>query len=232
MYGWRKMTMYTKKRDFVKFWYSLAGILTVAPSTEVVFNQYRDCNDQVDLPDGATIRTMNLRRYMAEATENASILVVGEAAGPWGCRFSGVPFTGERQLLDPSFPIHGERSSKTNPDHTTKVTPPFISPSAKIFWEVMLPYYGRFLLWDAFPFHSHKPQNFLTVRNPTKSEVSIFGEALRLIKSYMKPINIVSVGKKAFEELDSLGEHSIYVRHPSQGGKAKFTSGMQNIFED
>ena len=202
------------------------------PSTNIVFNQYRDNNDQVDLPNAATIRTMNLRCYMAEATETASILVVGEAAGPWGCRFSGVPFTGERQLLDPSFPIHGERSSKTNLDLPTKINPPFISISAKIFWGVMLPYYGRFLLWDAFPFHSHKPQDFLTVRNPTKSEVSIFGEALQLIKAYMKPINIVTVGKRAFEELDSLGEHSIYVRHPSQGGKAEFISGMQNIFED
>lgn len=214
------------------FWHSLAGILTALPSTNIVFNQYRDCNDQVGLPDAATIRTMNLRRYMEKATETASILVVGEAAGPWGCRFSGVPFTGERQLLDPLFPIHGKRSSKTNPDRPTKVTPPFISMSSKIFWGVMIPYNSRFLLWDAFPFHPHKPQDFLTVRNPTKREVSQFGEALRLIKVYIKPIKIVAVGKKAFEELDALGEHSTYVRHPSQGGKADFTSGMQNIFKD
>jgi len=205
-------------------------ILILVPSTNIVFNQYCNINEQVDLSNAATIRRMNLKNYMTEATRTASILVVGEAAGPWGCRFSGVPFTGERQLLDPSFPIHGERSSKTNLDHPTKVTPPFISMSAKIFWGVMLPYYGRFLLWDAFPFHPHKPQDFLTVRNPTKSEVSQFGEVLRLIKAYIKPINIVAVGKKAFEELDYLGEPSIYVRHPSQGGKAEFTSGMKNIF--
>jgi len=219
-------------RDFTTFWHSLAEILTAVPSTNIVFNQYRDNNDQVDLPNAAIIRIVNLQRYLAEATETASILVVGEAAGPWGCRFSRVPFTGERQLLDPSFPIHGERSSKTNPNHAPKVTPPFISRSAKIFWGVMLPYYGRFLLWDAFPFHSHKPQDFLTVRNPTKSEVSKFEEAIQLIKAYMKPINIVAVGKKAFKELNALGEHSTYIRHPSQGGKAEFISGMKKIFED
>lgn len=230
--GLGKMTMNTKSRDFATFWDSLAAILTTAPSTNIVFNQYRDRNDQVDLPDAATIRTGNLRRYLAEATETASILVVGEAAGPWGCRFSGVPFTGERQLLDPSFPLHGERSSKTNPDRPIKVAPPFISKSAVTFWGVMLPFQGRFLLWDAFPLHPHKPHDALTVRNPTRKEVSQFGEALRLIEAYMKPTKIVAVGKKAFKEFDALGEHSTYVRHPAMGGKEEFTSGMQNIFKD
>lgn len=221
-----------KRRDFMIFWRSLKAILTKAPSTNTVFNQYRDRNKDFDVPRAATIRIENLRRYMAEATKTASILVVGEAAGPWGCRFSGVPFTGEKQLLDPSFPLHGECSSKTKPARPTKYAPPFISESAKTFWGVMLPYYGRFLVWDAFPLHPCNPRDALTVRNPSKSEVAQFGEALRLIKAYMKPTHIVAVGKKAFEELSSLGEASIYVRHPSRGGKEKFTSGIQDIFYD
>jgi len=72
--------MNTNNRDFETFWRSLEAILTAAPSTNTIFNQYRDRNDQVDVPDAATIRTENLRRYMAEATQTASILVVGEAA--------------------------------------------------------------------------------------------------------------------------------------------------------
>jgi uracil-DNA glycosylase len=105
--------MNTKGRDFATLWQNLEAILTAEPTTNTIFNQYRDSNDQVDVQDAAAIRTKNLRRYVAEATETASILVVGEAAGPWGCRFSGVPFTGEKQLLDPTFPLRGERSSKT-----------------------------------------------------------------------------------------------------------------------
>ena len=218
----KEMIMYTKNHDFDKFWHSLEGILAAVPSTDIVFNQYRDYDDQIDLPIAATIRMRNLQRYLAEATKTASILVVGESAGPWGSRFSGIPFTGERQLLDPSFPFHGERSSKDNPDLPSRYTPPFISGSAKIFWEVMLPYYDRFLIWDAFPFYPHC--------KPTKGEVSQFGEALQLIKAYIKPKKIVAVGMKASEELDSLGEDSTCVRHPAQGGKIKFTLGMQKIF--
>jgi hypothetical protein len=221
-----------KSCDFKAFWRSLQAILTAAPSTNMIFNQYRDHNDQVDVPHAATIRIENLRRYMAEAIDTASILVVGEAAGPWGCRFSGVPFTGEKQLLDPSFPLRGDRSSRTMPGRPTKVAPPFISRSAEIFWSVMLPYHGRFLAWDAFPLHSHEPHDFLTVRNPTKNELSQFGEALRLIKAYMKPTHIAAVGKKAFEELDTIGEPSVYVRHPSRGGKAEFAAGMQSLFKN
>jgi hypothetical protein len=224
--------MNTKRRDFNKFWQTLEMILTAEPSTNTIFNQYRDRNDQVDVSDAATIRTENLRRYVAEATESASILVVGEAAGPWGCRFSGIPFTGEKQLLDPSFPLRGNRSSRTISTCSTKIAPPFISRSAEIFWSVMLPYYGHFMVWDAFPLHSHEPHDFLTVRSPTKNEVSQFGEALRLIKTYMKPINIVAVGKKAFEELCVIGEAAVYVRHPSRGGKAEFTAGMQGLFNN
>lgn len=220
------------RRDFSTFWQNLEAILTAEPSTNTIFNQYRDHNDQIDVPDAATIRTENLRRYVAEATETASILVVGEAAGPWGCRFSGVPFTGEKQLLDPTFPLRGERSSKTILGRPTKVAPPFISRSAETFWGVMLPYNSHFMVWDAFPLHSHEPHDVLTVRNPNKNEVSRFGEALLLIKAYMKPTHIVAVGKKAYEELDALGEASIYVRHPSRGGKAKFTEGIQDIFKN
>ncbi|HIJ76742.1 MAG TPA: uracil-DNA glycosylase [Deltaproteobacteria bacterium] len=224
--------MNKKNRDFDTFWRMLQANLTAVLSTNTIFNQYRDCNDQVDIPDAATIRTENLRRYMFEVTETASILVVGEAAGPWGCRFSGVPFTGEIQLLDPSFPLDGNRSSRKIPACPTKISPPFTSRSAEIFWSVMLPYYSRFLAWDAFPLHSHEPHHFLTVRNPTKNEISRFGEALRLVKEYMNPTHIVAVGKKAFEELDALGEASIYVRHPSRGGKAEFTAGMQSLLKN
>jgi len=81
--------MNLKSRDFQTFWHSLEAILTRVPSTKTVFNQYRDRNNQVDVPNAPSIRTENLRRYMAEATETASILVVGEAAGQLSSTSSG-----------------------------------------------------------------------------------------------------------------------------------------------
>jgi hypothetical protein len=225
------MVMNTKSRHFAKLWRDLEAIIAEAPSTDTVFNQYRDCNRLVDLPDAAAIRRENLRRYMAGAMKTAAFLVVGEAAGPWECRFSGVPFTGERQLLDPSFPLRGRRSSRPVPACPTRTDPPFMSRSALIFWNVMRPFHNRFLLWNAFPLHSHKPQDVLSVRNPTQKEVSQFAKALRLIKAYLDPTHMVALGRVAFEAVEAIGEAPIYVRHPSQGGKQAFTEGVQGLFK-
>ena len=223
--------MNMKSRDFPKLWRSLEAILKAAPSTDIVFNQYRDQNYQVDLPNAAAIRAGNLRNYLAGAID-ASVLAVGEAAGPWECRFSGVPFTGERQLLDPGFPLRGKRSSRNIPTRPIRVAPPFISRSAEIFWSVMLPYRRCFLVWNAFPLQPHQPHDFLTVRNPKAREVAQFGEALRLIAEYLQPSRIVAVGRKAFAALTAVGGDPVYVRHPSQGGKSEFTTGMKNLFQE
>src|SRR5438128_1370583 len=51
------------------------------------YNQYAD----------SELRRARLRAYLATCAE-ASILLVGEAAGYRGARISGIPFTSERQL--------------------------------------------------------------------------------------------------------------------------------------
>jgi len=215
---------------FADFWRNLESLLVDAPSTGITFNQYRDCNPEVDVPDAAAIRLANLRSYMEKACDSASILIVGEAAGPWGARFSGIPFVGEKQLLDPLFPIRGERSSKVDPLRETRIAPPFVSNSAKLFWEALLPFHERFVAWDAMPFHTHKRGDALTVRNPSKKEVAQFGEMLRLVEAYVQPSQIVAVGRRAFEALEALGHSPVYVRHPSMGGRAGFATGMQEVF--
>jgi len=65
--------------NFATFWKRIMEIIISVPSTNIVFNRYCDINEQVDLSNAATIRMMNLKHYMAEATRTASILVVGEA---------------------------------------------------------------------------------------------------------------------------------------------------------
>jgi len=61
------------------------------------FNQYRDVHPELDLPRGAVVRRHNLRCYL-EAFAGARFVLVGEAAGYAGCRFSGIPFTCEAQF--------------------------------------------------------------------------------------------------------------------------------------
>jgi len=61
------------------------------------FNQYRDADAAFDCPGAAKIRLGNLAAYL-RARPHPSLMLVGEAAGYAGCRFSGIAFTSERCL--------------------------------------------------------------------------------------------------------------------------------------
>lgn len=98
-----------------------------------------------------------------------------------------------------------------------------------MFWRVMKQYQSHFLLWDAFPLHSHQPGNIDKNRNPTKKEIQEFAEALNLIIAYISPKFIIAVGKKAFDGLKLMGHGSECVRHPANGGNKEFAKNMKDI---
>src|SRR5690606_10917057 len=108
------------------------------------------------------IRRDNLRSYLAAYESMPDILLVCEAPGPWGCRFSGVPITSESQLLDPAFPVHGRKSSTA--------AEPYSEYSANIHWRVLAPYFPRFLTWNTVPLHPHR-EDPLSIRTPTNREI-------------------------------------------------------------
>lgn len=150
-------------------------------------------------------------------------LLIGEAAGPWGCRFSGIPFTSERMLISGVLPFEGCQSSTHDP--------PYSEISATIFWEVLLPCYPKFFVWNAVPFHPHKRSEMLSIRHPTREEIYTHSKVISKMLSLMKPKLIVAVGRKAELALKVLGKSSIYVRHPSQSGAREFTKGIEKIFK-
>src|SRR2546423_5307326 len=69
-------------------------------SSVSLFNQYTTADPAFDVPDAAERRLGNLTHYL-ETFAEARYLLVGEAAGFRACRFSGVPFTDETQLVGP-----------------------------------------------------------------------------------------------------------------------------------
>jgi uracil-DNA glycosylase len=190
----------------------------------LLFNQYGDKNLSVDLYDADKIRKQNVLNYLRSFSERPSILVIGEAPGPRGCRFSGVPFTSETQLCNCELPFIGQKSSSSNL--------PYSENSASIFWRAMLPYYAKFFIWNCVPFHPHKHEEILSIRNPTRTEVCIYSGLLSEIISLIKPKLIVAVGKKAELSLKQEGFSCIYVRHPSHGGAREFRTDIKKIFRD
>lgn len=206
-------------------------IFTIA-SSNGLFNQYNDRDTRVDLPNAADIRRQSLYNYFKSFPKKPTVILIGEAPGPWGCRFSGIPFTGERQLLNHELPFIGYQSSRNKPKLNVRKSTPYVSNSARIFWSVMKKYHPQFFVWNCVPIHPYKHNNMLSVRTPISKEVKHYSNLLSEILSILKPKHIVAVGKKAEFSLDQLNIPCVYVRHPSQGGASKFKKGIAKVFRN
>ena len=189
------------------------------PSTETLFNPYYINDPSVDLPHGSTIRKQNLYNYLNSFLETPPVLLIGEAPGPWGCRFSGIPFTSEKQLAENKLPFKGLPSSTFNP--------PMAERSASIFWGTMATYHPHFFIWNCIPLQPHPPEEPFTIRSPHRNELEGFNHILSKIVEIIQPKHIYSIGRKSEQAVKSLGLHPTYIRHPSHGGKRDFQNGIR-----
>ncbi|HLE56532.1 MAG TPA: uracil-DNA glycosylase, partial [Rhodothermia bacterium] len=135
-----------------------------AASSDRLFNFYLDKSPDLDLADGPEIRRRNLCAYLEAAPERPELLLLAEAPGPRGCRFSGVPFTSEAQLNSGFFPFEGRQSSAADV--------PWTEYSANIVWGLLRDHFERVLIWNTVPLHPHREGRPLSIRTPSASEVN------------------------------------------------------------
>lgn len=205
-------------------WVLLQEEVFSLPSTENLFNPYRDRHDAFDRPDAIDIRRDNMRQYLTCYEQRPPVFLLAEAPGPWGCRFSGVPLVSEAKLVDEAFPIHGRQSSINDAPHTEY--------SANIYWRVLGPYFPHFFTWNSVPFHPHKPGEYLTIRTPKSSEVAAFTGVLAGLLQTLRPERILAVGRKAEYALKKIEADCTYIRHPSQGGAKLFETGVLQVMDE
>lgn len=187
-----------------------------------VFNPYRDQDSALDCPDAPHIRRANLRRYL-EIFAGAAYVLVGEAAGYAGCRFSGIPFTGEAQLVGPK-PLPWAASGGWR---QTSLGDPWRERSAQVVWSALE---GRrdCVLWNAFPWHPFKEKP-LSNRRPRSGELRQAAGALRCFLSLFPQAQVYAIGRVSQGVLQDLGVEAAYIRHPSHGGKRAFTAGVSAL---
>ena len=189
-----------------------------------LFNPCREVLSELDRPRGAAVRRANLRAYLG-TFRNAHYVLVGEAAGFHGCRFSGLPFTGEDLLVgERALPwTAGLRLARSS------LGPRLSSErSAHIVWGAIG---GRrdLVLWNSVPWHPHHRDRPLSNRKPRRSEVD---QGLPLLEDMLRLFpraQPVAVGRVAEASLGELGHAAIYVRHPSMGGKPRFLAGVAGL---
>lgn len=166
-------------------------------------------------------------RLVAHLSCNPSLILVGEAPGYQGCRYSGIPFTSERLLLEGGIPriaVPAARLS-TRPR-------PFSEPSATIVWKALyrLGVANKVVLWNAVQLHPYRPGQPWSNRTPTDAELALGRPALELLFKAYPDASVIAVGKKAGAMLRLIGAHAVSeVRHPANGGAVAFSSGLESI---
>jgi uracil-DNA glycosylase len=149
---------------------------------------------------GSALLRRRLEEYL-ERTDEAPILLVGEAAGYRGARVSGLPFTSERQLTG------------VGPAEATATIVHRVLAELGIDDDV--------LLWNVVPTHPHRPEQPASNRRPTGHEI----EAARPFLDELAPGRcVVPVGRMAEAALGIEG-----IRHPSHGGATEFRNGLARL---
>lgn len=196
-----------------------------------LFNQYAESDRDLDIAAAAEIRRNNLLSYIAGFVTVPRILVLGEAPGYDGCRFSGVPFTSEYELLNHDFwknrPIL--QSSVRAGGHTER--------SARVVWELMGPVMERVFMWNVVPHHpwkrSVRPRRKFNNRTPTLPERERFTSVLAQLVELLQPLCVLPFGKHALNATREILPQvlTIALQHPSprHGGEAIFRKQMPDV---
>jgi hypothetical protein len=143
------------------------------------------------------LRRSRLERQL-ECSREATLLLVGEAAGYRGARVSGLPFTSERQLTG------------AGPAEATATIVHRVLAELGIEDDVVL--------WNVVPTHPHRPGEPASNRRPNAAEIAA---ARPFLDELARGREVVPVGRVAENALDLEG-----IRHPSHGGATAFREGL------
>ncbi len=191
------------------------------PALPGLFNPYSDVDETLDLKSAPRRRRSNLREYL-RAHRQARRVLVGEAAGYNGCRFSGMPFAGEDLLVgDRPLPWTEGRSLQRSSRGATLRS----ERSANIVWS-SLANDRRLVLWNAVPWHPPRPGEALSNRKPKRKEEEAGLVLLDAFLDIYPQAVPVAVGRVAESAIEKVGRRAVYLRHPSMGGQKKFLAGL------
>ncbi len=189
-----------------------------------LFNPWRSrCRHDLS-PDAPRQR---LERLGAHLDCSPRLILVGEASGYQGCRYSGMAFTSERLAASGAIP-----RIRLREERLTDRALPFSEPSATIVWRQLaeLGMEGATVLWNALPTHPHLTDQPWTNRTPTPMEFEDGQGALVALLDAFPRARLVAVGRHAGMRLRALTTRPVHeVRHPARGGATLFANGLSEI---
>lgn len=205
-------------------------------------NPYSMSRHGVDIgPEAPGIRCRQLRAYLQRRKDTARLMLVAEAPGYQGARFSGIAMTCERTLLGQKSGVPAEAvlgdvpATRTSHPGTGRNRPEqahgFCEPTASIVWRelVALGLADRAVLWNVFPFHPHRADAPLTNRTPSRAEVAAHLDIIADLHAAFAPARVICIGNTARDHLQPLYPDLPALRHPANGGASKFRDGLRRL---
>lgn len=188
-----------------------------------LFNPWSQVSELDLKPDGDLLRRERLFEHWS--APNPRLLLIGEAAGYQGCRFSGIPFTSERLILEGKIP----RISALLAERISSRERPWSEPSATIVWKTLaeLGVASSTVLFNAVPWHPEGVRGPLSNRTPKAKERRVGMPYLARFLALFPDVPVAALGNIASSTLSELGCAHQKVRHPAYGGATKFREGLR-----
>ncbi len=210
-----------------------------------VFNPWADFDPDYDIAYARSIRKAQLSRYLIARLDSARVLLIAEACGYQGGRFTGIAMTCERMMLNHHPDVNSKMVIGAPGRRTSRVSSPFIpkdsqrlqgfnEPTDTVVWKTALqagldP--NDFILWNIFPFHPHQPGQMLSNRTPSDEELLTGLNYTKELLSLTGPLPLFAIGRKSADTLTAAGYKVTALRHPANGGTTLFKEGMYDALQ-
>jgi hypothetical protein len=184
------------------------------------FCMFRDADPALECAEGPQIRRVNVAAYLDARAGRSPLLLIGEAMGYAGGRFTGIAFTAERTLRTWGAPY---AATSVRPEGWAEQSGTIVHSAL-----AALELEAETVLWNVVPAHPHRPGEPLSNRTPSVGELRAGAEVLGALIERLRPRAIVAVGRSAERALGELGLPSdACVRHPANGGATAFRAGLE-----
>ena len=157
-------------------------------------------------------------------TARADTIWIARDLGYRGGRRTGIPLTDEAHLADAGL-LFGDIVL----DRAT-CGPAVAERTATVTWGLLGRIGRPVMLWNVFPLHPHEPGDPMSNRCHSRAEREATWCFMSALVDMLAPNRLVTIGRDAATALSAIDVPVSPVRHPSYGGQAEFTNGIQSIY--
>lgn len=156
------------------------------------------------------------------------LILVGNAAGYQETRFTGIPFTSEKVILDGLVPRVSLPNGTTR---LSKLHEPLQEEMAEIVWKALHEHgiAQKTVLCNAVPWHPEGEKGSKSNRNPTAREIHLGRIYLHSLLDMYPNVPIAAVGAVAQTSLADLGAHFNILKDPSVFGYQAFNESIEQL---